>query len=96
MFDHPLDKEMLPNIQSVPSLVQLWTIPIRPITGYQEEELSTSIPTSTQEAAESNGVLFSKLDKPRVLSRPPQDMPSIPSTSTARSTQCEAAAITVG
>ena len=36
-FDHPFSKETLPNVQSKP-LVQLWTIPTCPITGYQGEE----------------------------------------------------------
>jgi len=34
-------KEMLPNVQSEPPLVQIWTIPMCPITGYQGEEICT-------------------------------------------------------
>ena len=57
VFDHPLCKEMLPNVKFKPPLMQLWTIPTRPVNGYQGEELSTSLSTSPpQEAAESNDV----------------------------------------
>ena len=57
VFDHPLSKEMLLNTQFKPPLMQLWAIPKHPITGYQGEELSTSISTSPpQKAVESNEV----------------------------------------
>jgi len=57
VFDHPLGKEMLPNVKSGSPLVQLQTIPTHPITGSQGEELNTSLCTSPpQEAAESNKV----------------------------------------
>ena len=46
VFDHPLSKEMLPNVQSKPPLVQLWTIPTRPIAGYQREGIGISLSTS--------------------------------------------------
>ena len=51
-FDTPLGKEMLLNALSKPPLAQLWTIPTHPITGSQEEELSTSL-SPPQEAVES-------------------------------------------
>jgi len=55
--DHPLGKEMLPNVQSKPPLVQLWTIPTRPVPESQGEEISTSLsPFPPQEAAESKEV----------------------------------------
>ena len=57
MFDYPLCKEMLPNVQSKPPLVQLCTIPMHPITEYQGEELGTSLSTSPpREAVGSNEV----------------------------------------
>ena len=57
VLDHRLGKEVLPNVQSEPPLVQLWAIPTLPVTGYQGEELSTSLSTSPpQEAAESNEI----------------------------------------
>ena len=55
VLNHPLDKEMLPDVQSEPPLGQLWTIPTRPGTGSQGEELSTSLSTfCPQGAIESN------------------------------------------
>jgi len=57
VFDHPLGKEMLPNVKSGSPLVQLRTTPTHPITGSQGEELSISLCTSPpQEAAERNKV----------------------------------------
>ena len=52
VFDHPLAKEMLPTVQSKPPLAQLWTIPTCPVTGYQGEELSTSLSTSSGSCGE--------------------------------------------
>jgi len=43
VFDHPLGKEMLPNVQSEPPLTQLLTIPMSPVAGYHRAELSTSL-----------------------------------------------------
>ena len=57
VFDHPLGKQTLPNVQSKPPLAQLWTIPTRPNTGSPGEEISTSLSLSApQEAVESNEV----------------------------------------
>ena len=57
VFNHPLSEEMLPYVQSEPPWVQLRTIPTRPVTGSQGEELSTSLCMSPpQEAAGSNEV----------------------------------------
>ncbi|KAK4830133.1 hypothetical protein QYF61_008560 [Mycteria americana] len=57
VFDLPLSKKMLPNVQSKPPLVQLRAIPTCPVTGSQGEEISTSLSMSPpQEAAESNEV----------------------------------------
>jgi len=57
MSDHPLDKEMLPNVQSEPPLVQLWTIPMHPVPESEAEELSTSLsPSPPLEAVESHEV----------------------------------------
>ena len=57
VFDHPLGKDMLRNVQSKPALVQLWTIPTRPIAGDQGEEFRISLSTSSpQEAAQSKGL----------------------------------------
>ena len=57
MFDHPLDTEKLPNVQSKPPLMQLSIIPTCPITGSHGEEISISLsPSPPQEAAGSNEV----------------------------------------
>ena len=48
---------MFPDVLPKPPLMQLWTIPTRPITGSQEEEISASLaPSPPQEAAESHEV----------------------------------------
>ena len=52
-FDHPLGKEVLPDVQSKPPLAQLWTIPTHPVTGYQEESSAPPSPRPLQDAAES-------------------------------------------
>jgi len=53
VFDH--SKEILPNVQSKPPLIQLWAIPTCPRTEYWGEELSTSLSTSLpQEAVVTN------------------------------------------
>ena len=59
MYDHPLGKEIFPNVQSKPPPVQLWTIPMCPIVGYQGEEISTSFSTSPQEAVERSEIALS-------------------------------------
>ena len=57
VFDHLLSKEMFPNVQSRFPLALHCTIPMHPLSGYQGEELSTSLSTSIpQEAVESNEV----------------------------------------
>lgn len=43
---------MLPNVQSEPPLVQLWTIPTNPVAELQGAELSMSFPTSPPRGAE--------------------------------------------
>ena len=64
---------MFPNVQPKSPLMQLWIIPMCPVTGEQGEELSTSLPTSPPlEAIENNEV-------------PPQ--PSFLQTRQARSPQ---------
>ena len=52
VFDQPLGKKVLPDVQSKPSLMQLWTIPMCPVTGYQGGELSLSSPQDTAESCE--------------------------------------------
>ena len=60
VFDHALGEEMLPNVQSKHPMVQLWAIPVCPIAGYQEEEISTTHSTSPfHEVIESNEILLS-------------------------------------
>ena len=87
MFDHPLGKEMLPNIKSELPLAQLLTIAMCPVTGYLVEELSTSFSASPpQEAVERAmrsplSLLLSKVDKPKVLNHSSQDILSSPFTS---------------
>lgn len=53
----PLPKEMLPDVWSKPSVAQLWVLPTGPATGYQGEELSTSLCTpSPLKTVQSNVV----------------------------------------
>jgi len=70
---------MFPDVQSKPPPAQLRTIPMRPISGYQGEELGTSLSLpllrKLQGAMRSPlGLLFSKLDKPKVLSCSSEDI----------------------
>lgn len=53
--DHTLGEEILPNVQSKP-LHGLWSIPIDPVPGSQEGELSTSLCTSPQESPKSRDI----------------------------------------
>ena len=49
---------MFPNVHCKPPPARLWTIPTRPTTGSQGEEISTFLSTlSPQEAAESNEII---------------------------------------
>lgn len=41
VYDHPVGKEILSNIQCEPLLVQFWTLPVHLVTGAHEEEIST-------------------------------------------------------
>lgn len=70
MFDRPLGKEVLPNVQSEPLLAAALNHSHTSITGYKGEEISTSLSISPQEAVERSPLclLFSKLDKPKVSS----------------------------
>lgn len=43
VFDNSVGKEIIPNVQSEPSLMQFRTIPTHPTTGSQGEELSTAL-----------------------------------------------------
>lgn len=58
IFEHPLGREMHPNVYSLTSLVQLWTIPTWPVNGSQEEEVSISLspPPFLRKLLESNEV----------------------------------------
>ncbi|KAK4814106.1 LOW QUALITY PROTEIN: hypothetical protein QYF61_008201, partial [Mycteria americana] len=57
MLDHPFSKEIFPNIQSKPPLVQLEAISSRPITCYLGEETDTHLATTSfQVVVESNKV----------------------------------------
>lgn len=89
-----------PLLQSRLLLVQLWTIPTRSITGYQGEELSTSLSTSRpQEAVEDNEVashsLFSKPDKPKALRLSSQNIPSSSFTSLVALLQAHLRTLTI-
>ena len=74
-FVHPLGKEKLPNVKSEPPLMQVWTLPMHPITGYQGEEIITSLSTSPpQKAAEGNEVT---LQNPFLWTRQTQSSQSL-------------------
>lgn len=42
VIDHPTSKKMLPNVQFIPLLVQLWIIPMHPLARSQQEGISIS------------------------------------------------------
>ena len=57
MPDHSFSKEIFPNIQSKPPLVQLEATASRPIAGYLGEETNTRLTTTSfQVVVESNKV----------------------------------------
>ncbi|KAK4820667.1 hypothetical protein QYF61_003075 [Mycteria americana] len=57
MLDHPFSKEIFPNIQSKPLLMQLEPISSRPITSYLGEETDPHLSTTSfQVVIESNKV----------------------------------------
>ena len=84
VFDHPLGKEMFPNVQSEPPLAQLRADPCKLPLGTKEKR---SVPPSPllrklQWAMRLPlSCLLSKLDKLKVLSCSSQDMPSSPFSS---------------
>ena len=57
MLHNPFSKDIFPNIQSKPPLVQLEVIASRPIASYLGEETNTCLTTASfQAAVESNNV----------------------------------------
>ena len=46
VFDHSLDIEIFPNVQSKAPLAQLWATSMCPITGYQGQRLPLHFPSS--------------------------------------------------
>jgi len=74
MPEHSFSKEILPNTQSKPPLMQLEAIASRPIASYLGEETNTCLTTTSfQIVVESNKVsplslLFSRLNSPSSLS----------------------------
>ena len=75
MSDHSFSKQIFPNIQSKPPLMQLEAVVSRPITSYLGEETNTCLTaTSFQAVVESNKVspqnlLFSRLNSSSSFSR---------------------------
>jgi len=62
MSDHSFSKEIVPNIQSKPSLTQLEAIASRPIASYLGEETNTCLTTTSLQ-----GVVESKKVSPQPL-----------------------------
>ena len=56
MFDHPHGKEIFPNAQSEPPLVQLCATPTCPAISSQEQSPAPHSASSPQAAAESSEV----------------------------------------
>ena len=87
--DHPLGEEPFPDTQLEPPLLQLDSIPLGPITGYQREYMGTcpSAPPC-EEAVDDNEVslslslslLFSRLNRASDRSRSSYIFPSMPFT----------------
>lgn len=55
VFDQPHRREMFPNVQCDPPLLQLCTIPMHPVISFHGKETGTSLSTSpSQEVVKSN------------------------------------------
>jgi len=88
MPDHSLTKEIFPNIQSKPPLMQLEAIAPRPVASYLGEEPNPpSLPLPGRELQRARrsslSLLFSRLNSPSSPSRSPSDWFSRPLPSLA-------------